>query len=331
MDTYRDEKELRGPKLEKITRDTWRRFSELFCARAGIFNCRIPLRIPRSVVTQNTYPDCTTAEAAWAKYDTDNQKVHDPLMLALSNCQEGRNVLAGYIFNPDLADKSNPAAHADDGRGAYLQLEKNANGGSSTTANVYMRHLFDIDKALPIKEKVLAHTDAYRRLLLCEEPSRTLDALMKGHLLYLLGNDPHYSSYVVVEHESSKPGVSYDDAVNMITALNNRLEATSPAAPEMGTALVGRPSRRLTDEQKKKAKCHNCGQIGHIRPDCPTKPSKSPGKSDQARVAAAEKKMNGSKSKQSKQQSSSASEGDDSDYVRRYRVLCSTLSIFVSW
>ena len=101
-------------------------------------------------------------------------------------------ILAGYIFNPDLADKSNPAAHADDGRGAYLQLEKNANGGSSTTANVYMRHLFDIDKALPIKEKVLAHTDAYRRLLLCEEPSRTLDALMKGHLLYLLGNDPHY-------------------------------------------------------------------------------------------------------------------------------------------
>ena len=89
---------------------------------------------------------------------------------------------------------------------------------------------------------------------------------------------------------------------------------TSPAAPEIGTALVGRPSRRLTDEQKKKAKCHICGQIGHIRPDCPTKPSKSPGKSDQARVAAAEKKMNGSKSKTSKLQPSSDSEGDDSDY-----------------
>jgi transposase InsO family protein len=276
---------------------------------------RIPLRIARNAVTQLTYSDCADVAAALAKYDIDNQKIHDLLMMALSNCQEGRNVLAAYVYNPDLADKANPAAHADDGRGAYLQLEKNANGGSgTTTATLYMRQLFDIDKSLSIKDKVLAHADAYRRLLLCDEPARTLDALMKGHLLYLLQNDPHYPNYVVVEHECSKPGVSYDDAANMITALNHRLEATSPTAPDQGTALVGRTSRKLTDEQKKKAKCHNCGQIGHIRPDCPTKPSKSPVKSDQARVAAAEKKMNGSKSKTSKLQPSSDSEGDDSDY-----------------
>ena len=154
--------------MEKINRDTWSRFRDLFGAKAGILNCRIPLRTARNAVTQLTYPDCADLDAALAKYDIDNQKIHDLLMMALSNCQEGRNVLATYVYNPDLADKSNPAAHVDDGRGAYLQLEKNANGGSgTTTATLYMRQLFDLDKSLSIKDKVLAHADAYRRLLLC--------------------------------------------------------------------------------------------------------------------------------------------------------------------
>ena len=110
--------------MEKINRDTWSRFRDLFGAKAGILNCRIPLRIARNAVTQLTYSDCADVAAALAKYDIDNQKIHDLLMMALSNCQEGRNVLAAYVYNPDLADKANPAAHADDGRGTYLQLEK---------------------------------------------------------------------------------------------------------------------------------------------------------------------------------------------------------------
>ena len=321
---FRDDKDTRSLCLEKLDRDTWSRFAELFAAKAGILKCRIPLRLPRAGVVPTTYPDCADVAAALAKYDVDNQHVYDLLMLALRNCLEARNVLARFALSPDLSDKSNPAAHADDGRGAFTQLAHNALGGSgTTTASLYVRQLFSIDTNLAIKETVQAHADAYRRLQQCPEEARTLDALMKGHLLYLLGNNEQYSSYVVVEHEASKPDCTYDEAVNKIMSLNHRLAVTSPP-PETATAFIGRdrPAHKrlpLTEEQKKKMKCFRCGEVGHIQPDCPDKlrnkkasdPSSGGKSPDKARVAAAEQKMNG---KKGKKQQSSSSDGYDSDY-----------------
>jgi hypothetical protein len=76
MDIFREDRDVRSGslRLEKINRDTWSRFRDLFSAKAGILNCRIPLRIARNVVNQLTYPDCGDVAAALAKYDIGNQK-----------------------------------------------------------------------------------------------------------------------------------------------------------------------------------------------------------------------------------------------------------------
>ena len=96
-----------------------------------------------------------------------------------------------------------------------------------------------------------------------------------------------------------------------------------PESNATSSAFVGRarPERRppLTDEQKRNRTCHECGKKGHIRPACPLlnkDKHDKPDERDATRVAAAEKKMNGKKSRKSLKAASSSSESDEvnSDY-----------------
>ena len=95
----------------------------------------------------------------------------------------------------------------------------------------------------------------------------------------------------------------------------SRIELSTPESHSTASAFAGRarPERRppLTEEQKNRV-CHECGKKGHIRPACPQLNKE---KQDTARVASAEKKMNGKKqSKSSKAASSSGSDDGNSDY-----------------
>ena len=73
-----------------------------------------------------TYPAAIDAAVARALWDTDNQKCFDLTMLAMSNCPEGQTVLSAFEYDPAILDIANPAKYADDGRGAFYQLEHNA-------------------------------------------------------------------------------------------------------------------------------------------------------------------------------------------------------------
>ena len=184
-------------KLKRLNRDSWIPFAKLLVALFGIKGCRIPIRVARPDVVVATYPGSTDVAAAQASWDLENQKAFDLLMLALSNCPEGQTVLSAFEYNPAIADIADPKKYADDGRGAYLQLELNALGGKGiTTGSYYMRILFDMKlKDVSLKERITRHNEACHRLLQCQNV--TLDSLLTAHLLYILGPDP---AYVVVNH-----------------------------------------------------------------------------------------------------------------------------------
>ena len=246
-----------------------------------------------------TYPASVDIPAAQALWDIDNQKCFDLTMLAMSNCPEGQTVLSAFEYNPAILDIADPAKYADDGRGAYLQLEHNAMGGKGITTGAYfMRLLFDMKlKDVPVKERITRHNEACHRLLQCLNV--TLDSLLTAHLLYILGPDP---AYVVVNHECSKDGTTYSDAYNMIMACQSRLELTSDLPNDAASAFVARSKRPpMTAEQLKEVVCHECGQKGHFRSKCP--------KLNRANKAKGKKP-----GKNKKQAQSSDDDSVDSDY-----------------
>ena len=290
-------------KLKKLNRDSWIPFSKLLIALFGIKGCRIPIRVARPDVVVATYPGSTDVAAAQASWDLENQKAFDLLMLALSNCPEGQTVLSAFEYNPAIADNADPKKYADDGRGAYLQLEINALGGNGiTTGSYYMRILFDMKlKDVPVKERITRHNEACHRLLQCQNV--TLDSLLTAHLLYILGPDP---AYVVVNHECSKGGITYNEAYNMIMALQSRLELNGHSVDDSASAaaFVARSKRPpMTAEQLKEVVCHECGQKGHFRTKCPT-----------CKLNRASKAKGKKQSKSKKQASSSDDDSVDSDY-----------------
>ena len=124
-------------KLRTLTRDAWIPFSTLITALFGIKLCRIPIRVARADVVVGTYPGSADLAAALVRYDDDNQKIFDLLTLAMALCAEGRAVMNEFGYNPALADVANPAKYADDGRNAFLRLERNAMGGGGVNTAAY--------------------------------------------------------------------------------------------------------------------------------------------------------------------------------------------------
>ena len=128
--------------------------------------------------------------------------------------------------------------------------------------------------------------------------------MLTAHLLFILGPDP---AYVVVHHECSKDGITYNEAYNMIMALQSRNELNGYSVdgqndPASASAFVARSKRPpMTAEQLKEVVCHECGQKGHFRTKCPklNRASKARGKKP---------------SKSKKQASSSDDDSVDSDY-----------------
>ena len=107
-------------KLKKLNRDSWIPFSKLLIALFGIKGCRIPIRVARPDVAVATHPGSADVAAAQALWDTDNQKVFDLTMLAMSNCPEGQTVLSAFEYDPTILDIEDPAKYADNGRDAYV-------------------------------------------------------------------------------------------------------------------------------------------------------------------------------------------------------------------
>jgi hypothetical protein len=129
-----------------------------------------------------------------------------------------------FEMNAAIVDVANPAKYADDGRNAFLRLENNAMGGGGVnTAAFYMRQLFFPNMELPMKQRAMAHAEAYHQLLQCA--GVTLDSLVTQHLVHIVGND---RAYMVVVHEASKPAVSYADANSLIMGCISRIELSTP-------------------------------------------------------------------------------------------------------
>ena len=182
-------------KLKRLNRDSWIPFAKLLIALFGIKGCRIPIRVARPDVVVATYPGSTDVAAAQASWDLENQKAFDLLMLALSNCPEGQTVLSAFEYNPASVDIADPKKYADDGRGAYLQLELNALGGKGiTTGSYYMRILFDMKlKDVSVKERITRHNEACHRLPQCQNV--TLDSLLTAHFCFSSDGLPSFPCY----------------------------------------------------------------------------------------------------------------------------------------
>ena len=183
-----DTKSSPSLKLKRLNKESWIPFAKLLVALFGIKGCQIPIRVARPDVGVATYPGSADVPAALATWDKDNQKCFDLTMLAMSQCPEGQTVLSAFEFNPTIADLAIPAKYADDGRGAFYQLEHNAMGGMGISTGAYfMRQLFDIKlKDVSVKDRISRHNEACHRLLQCQNV--TLDSLLTAHLLYVLGN-----------------------------------------------------------------------------------------------------------------------------------------------